>query len=147
MNNCKSKEGAVVKLLICGSRNFTNFGLLSERLDEYLSSADLSKVEIVSGGARGTDSLAERYAKSRNIKLTVFPADWERYGRAAGFVRNDEMAKYCSGPLNTCIAFWNGESSGTRGMMKSALRQRMSVVKVMYNDKKEALCESTSPTD
>jgi len=132
-----------VKLLICGSRDFNDFDFMSRRLDEYLSSADLSKIEIVSGGAMGTDTLAERYARENNIQFTKFPAEWDRYGRSAGFIRNDEMAKYCSGPKNTCVAFWDGSSSGTKGMMKSALRQRMSIVKVLY--KKEALCENASP--
>lgn len=123
-----------MKLLVCGSREFTDFELLTRKLDEYLSSADLSKLEIVSGAARGADTLAEQYAHLRGIKFTSFPADWNRYGRSAGFIRNDEMAEYCKGPMNACVAFWDGDSSGTQHMMKTALRKRMSVLKVKYNE-------------
>lgn len=120
-----------MKILVCGSREFSDYDYFSQRLDEYLSSADLSKIEIVSGGARGADSFAERYAQDRNLKFTKFPADWQQYGRAAGYVRNGEMAKYCSGPMNTTIAFWDGKSLGTKHMMRSALRERMTVVKIL----------------
>lgn len=121
-----------MKLLICGSREFADYDLLSRKMDEYLSSADLNKIEIVAGGARGADTLAEQYARERGIKFTSFPAKWDVYGRSAGFIRNGEMAEYCKGPGNTCISFWNGESSGTKHMMQTALRKRMSVVKVKY---------------
>lgn len=123
----------IKKLLICGSREFSDYDYFSSRLDEYLSSADLSKIEIVSGGARGTDTLAEMYAEHRNIKFTKFSTDWQQYGHAASYVRNGEMAKYCRGPMNTTIAFWDGKSLGTKHMMREALRERMTVVKFIVN--------------
>ena len=118
-----------MKILICGSREFTDYGHFVRNMNEYLSSADLSKIEIVSGGARGADTFAEQYAADRGIKFTKFPADWKKYGRSAGYVRNVEMAKYCSGPKNCCVGFWDGKSLGTKHMFNTALKERMSVMK------------------
>ena len=123
---------SIKKLLVCGSRDFNDREILTTRLDEYLSSANLANIEIVAGGARGADTLAEDYAAERGIKFTKFPADWARYGKSAGFIRNAEMAEYCKGPMNTCIAFYDGQSHGTANMLTTALRKRMSIVKVLY---------------
>ena len=66
--------------------------------------------EIVSGGARGADKLGEQFAKNYNLSLKVYEADWQKYGRRAGFVRNVDIIKYC----DICFAFWDGESHGTK---------------------------------
>lgn len=123
-----------MKLLVCGSRGFDDYNEFSNKLDEYLSATDLSKVEIVSGGARGADTFAEQYAHERGIQFTKFPANWDKHGRSAGYIRNAEMAKYCSGATNTTIAFWDGKSLGTKHMIKTALNEGMSVVKVIIKD-------------
>ncbi|MBQ9964929.1 MAG: DUF2493 domain-containing protein [Clostridia bacterium] len=65
--------------------------------------------EIVSGGARGVDTVAERYAKEHGIKLTVFYPNYERYGKAAPLKRNDQIAEYA----DMVYAFWDGVSRGT----------------------------------
>lgn len=121
----------MTKLLICGSREFNDYQTFVRSMNEYLSSADITKIEIVSGGARGADAMAEQYATDRGIKFMKFPADWEQYGRAAGYVRNAEMAKYCAGPRNACIGFWDGKSLGTKHMLNTALKERMSIMKVI----------------
>lgn len=66
------------------------------------------------GGASGTDALAERYAHERAYSLQIFPADWSRYGKRAGYVRNREMHSYISTHADRgVIAFWDGSSKGT----------------------------------
>jgi len=70
--------------------------------------------EIVSGGARGVDRLGERYARQRGLPCTVFPAQWGKYGKSAGPIRNAEMAKYA----DYGVAVWDGESRGTAHMLK-----------------------------
>jgi len=80
-------------------------------------------IEIVSGGARGADALGERYAKDRGYSLRVFPAEWDRYGKRAGYLRNAEMAKYA----NALLAFWDGESRGTRHMIQIARESGLKV--------------------
>lgn len=121
-----------MKILVCGSRGFNDYDQLASKLDDFLYTHDLSKIELVSGGARGADTLAERYASEKGIKFTRFDADWEQHGRSAGYIRNGVMAEYCAGPENQCIAFWDGKSLGTKHMIHAATKSRMTVVKVPF---------------
>jgi hypothetical protein len=89
---------------VVGTRTFTNYNLLKTELDK-INNIDL----IVSGGATGTDKLAERYASEHNIPIKVFKADWNKYGKAAGSIRNKKIINNS----NYVIAFWNGKSRGT----------------------------------
>lgn len=101
-----------MKCLVVGSRNFNDYELMKENLDSILSTYE--DICIVSGGAKGADSLAERYAKEKGYKLKVFPADWDKYGKSAGYIRNEEMHRYISQfEERKCVAFWDGESKGT----------------------------------
>ncbi len=102
-----------MKVLVIGSRGFDDYELLKETLDDLLSNA--SDIEIVSGGAKGADSLAERYAKEKGCSCRVFPAEWSKYGKSAGYLRNAEMHRYISKyKERICIAFWDGISKGTQ---------------------------------
>ena len=94
-----------MKLAIIGSRTFNNYGLLQETLEQYKSKITL----VVSGAAKGADSLGERWAIKNNIKTLIFPADWEKYGKRAGFIRNEDIIKNC----DAVIAFWDEISRGT----------------------------------
>ena len=68
----------------------------------------------MSGGADGVDTLAERYAEENHFAFRKMPADWNRYGKRAGYIRNDEMHRFISGfEHRGCIAFWDGRSKGT----------------------------------
>ena len=98
--------------LIVGSRGYTDYASFKAKCDALL--ADKTDIEIVSGGASGTDTLAERYAHEHGYSLQVFPADWSRYGKRAGYVRNREMHSYISTFADRgVIAFWDGRSKGT----------------------------------
>lgn len=101
--------------LIAGSRTFTDYSLLSSKLDRILSNQQ--EVVIVTGGARGADSLAERYAKERGYGLKVFNANWNKYGKSAGFKRNEKMWEYLTEVADAehrgCVCFWDGSSKGT----------------------------------
>ena len=81
------------------------------------------RVIIVSGHARGADSLGERFAHEFNLPFELHPANWRLLGKAAGMVRNAEMAK-CSDAL---IAFWDGESRGTRHMINFARKRGLDI--------------------
>ena len=81
-----------MKLIIAGTRTFTNYQKLKQICDHFLQ--DQNNIEIVSGACRGADKLGEQYAKERNIKITRFPANWNKYGKAAGPKRNEQMANY-----------------------------------------------------
>lgn len=119
---------SLFKIIIAGGRSFDDFDLLQKKLDLYFSKLDPSRLEIVSGGAKGADSLGESYAKLNSIKLKRFPADWDKYGKGAGFRRNSEMANYANG----LVAFWDGSSKGTLHMINLAKSKGLKIKIVKY---------------
>jgi hypothetical protein len=102
----------MLKIIVAGSRSFNNYELLKERLNFYIGSHE--EVEIVSGTARGADRLGERYARGKRFVVKRFPANWEKYGKRAGYLRNEEMARYAS----HAVIFWDGSSRGTENMIE-----------------------------
>lgn len=110
------------KVIIAGSRSFQDYPMLKKYADFKLSNIK-DTIEIVSGGAKGADSLGERYAKENGYSLKVFPADWERFGKAAGYMRNVEMARYA----DALLAFWDGKSCGTMHMIQIAYNYDLKV--------------------
>lgn len=98
--------------LVVGSRGFNDYNLMCQILDYMLQNK--TYIVIVSGGAKGADSLAERYAKERGLELKVFPADWDKYGKSAGYRRNEQMHLWISARHNRgVVAFWDSISKGT----------------------------------
>ena len=87
-------------------------------LDVFMNIHKDKKKYIISGGARGADSLAERYAKENNIEFVCFPADWKTHGKVAGFIRNKDIVK----ASDRVIAFYDGKSSGTKDTLAAAKR-------------------------
>lgn len=77
-------------------------------------------IRLVSGHARGADTFAEQYAAEKGIQIQVFPAEWKKYGRAAGPIRNRAMLEYAKEETPVVAAFWDGESRGTGNMQKQA---------------------------
>lgn len=116
------------KVIIAGSRDFDNYFWLADIADQLLK--DETDVEIVSGTARGADRLGEQYALERNYKLTKFPANWDLYGRSAGYRRNVEMGNYA----DALIAFWDGESKGTKHMIDIATDKGLKVCVIKYKE-------------
>lgn len=102
-----------MKTIIAGCRNFTDFDLLKQKVDYYREHTN-TITEIVSGAARGADVLGIQYAMNNNIAYKLFPADWVKNGRAAGPIRNREMAQYAE----CLIAVWDGKSKGTKNMIE-----------------------------
>lgn len=116
-----------MKLIIAGGRDFDDYDLLKDRIDFRLN-GDYTNLEIVSGTARGADRLGERYAKENNIPIKRFPADWDKYGKSAGYIRNEQMAKYGT----MLVAFWDGESRGTKHMIDLAKKYHLPIEIVRY---------------
>jgi hypothetical protein len=108
---------------VAGSRNMINANFVSENLLSYINknNIDMTQIEIVSGCARGADKMGEIFAQKYNIKLKQFPANWDLYGKSAGYKRNEEMAKYAT----HLVAFWNGESRGTLHMINLAAKYNL----------------------
>ncbi len=100
-------------VLVAGSRTFKNYELLKTKMDYYLK--NYSDVCIVSGGAYGADTLAIVYAKEKGYPYKIFPAQWNTYGKSAGYKRNIEMHKFIAQyPKRGCVCFWDGKSKGTQ---------------------------------
>jgi len=115
------------RVIIAGGRQFNDYGLLSAKCDGILSQKRMThKIVIISGTARGADTLGERYARERGFTLRQFPADWDQFGKSAGYRRNCQMADNA----DALIAFWDGQSLGTRHMIDIA-RERNLVVRVI----------------
>jgi len=115
----------MIKVIIAGGRNFDDYDKLCRVCDDFLK--NYCNIEIVSGACKGADLLGEQYAKEKGHKLTQFPANWKRYGKAAGPKRNQEMANYA----DALIAFWDGRSNGTKNMIDLATNAGLKV-KVVY---------------
>jgi hypothetical protein len=109
----------MLKVIIAGGRDFNDYPTLKKYCDHLLQYKKEGGVIIVSGKANGADSLGEQYAKENNFPVANFPADWKTHGKAAGFIRNIEMAKYA----DALIAFWDQKSNGTKHMIATAQQE------------------------
>ena len=109
-------------IIIAGGRDFTNYQTLKLYVDKIKQELNITKATIVSGLARGADMLGIQYANEHKHLIVRFPAQWDVYGKRAGFIRNDEMLKYIKKQSDTgiVIAFWDGKSKGTKHMIDAA---------------------------
>lgn len=103
-----------MKLAIVGSREFNDYSLMKEKYLEVSKDYDIDC--IVSGGARGADSLAEQIAKDFDLELKVFPAEWNKFGRGAGMMRNTTIVENS----DIILAFPIGKSVGTWDTIRKA---------------------------
>ncbi len=108
-----------MKTIIAGSRGITQLRFVEEAVAE----SGLTITEVVSGTARGVDKLGEEWALQHSIPIKRFPADWDFYGKAAGYVRNAHMAEYGE----ALIALWDGVSKGTKNMIDIAKEKGLKV--------------------
>ena len=116
----------ILKVIIAGGRDFDDYKRLKTVCDFTLFKYD--NIEIVSGGAKGADALGERYAKEKGYEVKHFRADWDKHNKAAGPIRNKEMAEYA----DACIVFWDGLSKGTQNMIKNASGQGLKLRVISY---------------
>ena len=102
------------KLIVAGGREYADAGQLEAEI-RHLADGELKHhaVSLVSGMARGADLLAYEFAKANQVVCYEFPANWKAQPRAAGFIRNRDMANFSDGLL----AFWDGKSRGTQHMI------------------------------
>ena len=109
------------KTIVAGGRTYQ----LSEEDYKILDNAGIS--EIVCGGAKGADQCGKEWAKTYEVPVKMFPADWNTHGKAAGPIRNKQMAEYA----DSLIAFWDGKSRGTKNMIETAKKLKLNVEVVM----------------
>ncbi len=115
-----------MKVIVAGGRDFTNYALVEEAIK--ISGFEIS--QIVSGKAKGVDTLGEVWALANNVPVEAFPADWSQHGRAAGPIRNKQMAEYA----DALIAIWDGESKGTANMIQQARNKQLNVFIYLVKD-------------
>jgi predicted Rossmann fold nucleotide-binding protein DprA/Smf involved in DNA uptake len=116
----------MLKVIVAGGRDFENYNLLAEKLDILFSKT--ADVVIVSGMAKGVDSLAVKYAEENKLRVSEFPANWNKFGNASGFRRNVEIARFA----DACVCFWDGKSAGTKHMIDTAKRMNLKLRVINY---------------
>lgn len=102
-----------MKVLVCGSRHFND----ERRIEEALLGMG-EVTEVIEGGARGADKTARSVSERLGIRVSEFPADWEKHGKAAGPIRNIQMLK--EGKPDKVLAFLAPDSRGTKHMIEIA---------------------------
>ena len=107
-----------MKVIIAGGRDFEDLTLAESAFFQYVldRGLPLDQFTIISGKARGADTCGRLIAEKHNLQLIEKAADWDRWGKAAGYRRNVEMAEQADG----LIAFWDGKSKGTKHMLDIA---------------------------
>jgi hypothetical protein len=102
------------RIVIGGYRNFNDYEIFKDFVD--LCIRDKTEITILSGHCKGTDLMAERYAKEKGFALEIHPADWKKYGKAAGPIRNRQMVENA----DTVIAFASETATGTKNLIQNA---------------------------
>ena len=102
-----------LKLAIVGSRSINNEVKVEDILQDFKYIFGIPSL-VISGGAKGIDTFGEQWAIRNNIKTQIFKPDWAKYGKRAGFIRNEDIIKNC----DLCLAIWDGESQGTKHDME-----------------------------
>lgn len=100
-----------IKVLVCGSRSITDRDWIFSQIDKYCNDffRDFD-ITIIEGAARGVDQIARSYAIEKGWNVEEYPAEWEKYGKSAGYIRNDVMVK----KADAVLVLWDGTSKGTK---------------------------------
>lgn len=113
-----------MRIIVCGSRSFADYPFFKKKMDQLTAKLNRRKLVVVSGGARGTDRLAEQWCFERMAAMQIFLPDYDQYGKDAPLMRNKEMI---SSGASYCIAFWNGSSPGTKHTIELASKKGIKV--------------------
>lgn len=112
-----------MNVAIVGSRTFTDYELMKSKCG-FVSPEDC----IVSGGARGADSLAKKLSGDIGCHYVEYPADWDTHGKSAGYIRNKDIVDHA----DIVVAFWDGKSKGTKHTIDIANSQQVLTVVHKY---------------
>ena len=105
----------IKRIVVAGCRDFDNYDVARRYIGHCISQIRKNyEIVFVSGGCRGADMLGERYARENGMAIERYEAEWDKYGKAAGPIRNKQMAQVC----DYVICFWDGKSRGTRTMIE-----------------------------
>lgn len=115
-----------MKILVCGATYFNDYEKLHDELMKLFAERGFNNVTIISGMAKGADTLAVKFAEQYELPCLKFPADWARYGKGAGPVRNQQMLD--EGKPDLIVAFPMQSSRGTRDMINRGLMEDIEVI-------------------
>jgi hypothetical protein len=132
-----------MRIIVAGGRDFDDYESLAQKCADMIKyiyeNPSLfgwifhKDIEFVLGGANGADSLGLKFAKENLYEYKVMNADWDTYGKSAGYIRNEQMAKYAIEDNNAILlAFWDGVSKGTSHMIELAKKHGLIVWLVRY---------------
>lgn len=102
-----------MKVIISGTRTIKDAALL----EKAIADSGYTITRVIHGGARGVDTLAAQWASAHRVPTSVYLADWDGHGKAAGPIRNGDMLK----DADALVAVWDGASPGTANMIRQAM--------------------------
>ena len=110
----------IKRIVVAGCRDYNNYNEAKKYIDFCISKIkENNTLVFISGGCKGADMLGERYAKENGYKIERYIAQWDKYGKSAGPIRNEKMAEIG----DYVICFWDGKSRGTKTMIDYAKEQ------------------------
>jgi hypothetical protein len=125
----------VIKLIVAGSRTATDYkqthDAIVDIIHDNLICCEAQELVLISGNARGPDSHAIRFGEEHDFKVEIYPAEWDKYGKSAGYKRNELMAEKAT----HLLAIWDGESKGTKHMIDIA--KKLNIPTTIINSRKE----------
>ena len=113
-----------MKLAIVGGRDFNDKELFNKTMIEFIDKVSV----VISGAAKGADTFGENWAKENKIDTIIHLPNWEKHGKAAGYVRNKLIIEDC----DMCIAFWDGKSKGTESSINLCKQSNKPIKIVKY---------------
>ena len=120
-----------LRVIVAGGIDFTNINVMAtvlNNLQDVDHVIEIEKLTLICGMARGADLTAYKLFKEVGLPVEVYPADWDQYGKQAGYIRNTQMANVA----DMLIAFWDGSSSGTKHMITTARKHNLNVLVFDY---------------
>lgn len=120
-----------MKVIIAGGRDFKDIEMMTAKLDALFINTTDDPITIISGTAVGADRMGELYAALRGYEVERYPAEWGKYGKSAGYKRNEQMAALAT----HCVVFWDGKSKGSKHMIDIAGNHKLNLRVISYDTK------------
>jgi DNA modification methylase len=121
-------EEKLLRVAVVGSRKITDPTVVTSNLDKIKEAVSI--FQVVSGGAPGIDTIAEEYADDSKQPKNIFPADWNKHGKAAGYIRNGDIVANS----DVTLAFWDGKSSGTLDTITKSQKAKHPTIILICNE-------------
>ena len=119
----------MLKVIIAGGRDFTNRNQAATEIYNLVEAHNLPDTfTVISGGARGADKVGEYLAELWDLPLEIYPANWDKHSKSAGYIRNKQMGDIA----DVLVAFWDGKSKGTMHMINTMKQQHKPVFVFHY---------------